>query len=65
MFDVRPLIRDYKHNVPLEMLEAKYKLSIHTIIKILYAYSTKGKVMFGVLDEVHTAHINGKENNNG
>ena len=42
MFDVRPLIRDYKHNVPLEMLEAKYKLSIHTIIKILYAKTTKG-----------------------
>jgi len=41
MLDIRPLIKDYKANVPLHMLEAKYKLSIHTIIKILYAKTTK------------------------
>ena len=32
MIDARPLIKDYKANVPLHMLEAKYKIHIHSII---------------------------------
>jgi len=31
------LVQDYKANIPLHMLEAKYKVPIHTIIKLLYA----------------------------
>jgi hypothetical protein len=42
MYDARPLIKDYKANVPLTMLEAKYKLPIHEIITILHAVVTKG-----------------------
>jgi len=41
MTDIRPLIADYKANIPLHMLETKYSIPIHTIIEILYAYSTQ------------------------
>ena len=41
MFDARPMILDYKANIPLHMLEAKYKKPIHEIIKILHAVSVK------------------------
>lgn len=41
MFDARPLILDYKANVPLHMLEAKYKKPIYEIINILHAVVTK------------------------
>jgi len=35
------IIRDYKMNLPLNMLEIKYKIPIHEIINILYEYSTR------------------------
>lgn len=41
MFDARPMILDYKANIPLHMLEAKYKKPIHEIIKILHVVSVK------------------------
>ena len=44
MIDVRPLIVDYKANIPLHMLEAKYNVPIHTIIEILYAYSIQAQI---------------------
>ena len=31
------LVTDYKQNIPLELLEIKYKLPIHEIVKILHA----------------------------
>ena len=37
MKDLRPLISDYKANVPLHMLEAKYGIPIHKIVSLLYA----------------------------
>lgn len=43
MYDARPLIRDYKANVPLKMLEAKYGKPIHEIISILHAIRVKAK----------------------
>lgn len=41
MMDVRPMIRDYKMNVPLHMLEAKYGIPIHKIIKIMHTIVTR------------------------
>lgn len=37
------LVRDYKSNVPLHMLEKKYKIPIHEIIKRLYDLAIKQK----------------------
>ena len=39
MYDARPLIKDYKANIPLHMLESKYNIAIHSIIKILWELS--------------------------
>jgi hypothetical protein len=43
MRNLLPLVRDYKHNVPLHMLEAKYSISIHKIIDILHTLATRRK----------------------
>lgn len=43
MKNVVGLVQDYKANIPLHMLENKYKLPIHTIIKVLYAVMKKDK----------------------
>jgi hypothetical protein len=37
------LAQDYKSNIPLEMLENKYKIPIHKIIKVLYAVTVEEK----------------------
>jgi hypothetical protein len=39
--NVLNLVSDYRNNIPLEMLEAKYKTPIHEIINILYSVSVK------------------------
>jgi len=41
MINAIPLVRDYKANVPLHMLENKYKIPIHEIIKILYGFTVE------------------------
>lgn len=35
------LVQDYKNNVPLFMLAAKYEVPIHTIINVLHAVTTR------------------------
>lgn len=37
------LVQDYKSNIPLQMLENKYKLPIHEIIKVMHAVTMNGK----------------------
>ena len=32
------ILRDYKQNVPLELLEIKYKIPVHEIINILHGF---------------------------
>ena len=47
MFDARPMILDYKANVPLHTLEAKYNKPIHEIIKLLHAIAVqRPRVLF-------------------
>jgi len=37
MKNIVGLVQDYKANIPLAMLEVKYQIPIHQIIKILYS----------------------------
>jgi len=41
MVNGKALLRDYKRNVPLELLSTKYKLPIYMIVEVLYYYATK------------------------
>lgn len=43
MTNIIGLVADYKANVPLHMLEAKYKIPTHTIINVLHSLMTKDK----------------------
>jgi len=43
MTDIVGLVQDYKANIPLHMLEAKYKIPIHTIVKVIHAVLAEPK----------------------
>ena len=43
MTNVIGMVQDYKSNVPLHMLESKYGIPIHTIIKVLHATAVNPK----------------------
>lgn len=43
MVNVVGMVQDYKSNVPLHMLENKYKVPIHTIIRVLHAVTVNPK----------------------
>lgn len=42
-FNFMDLVSDYKSNIPLQMLENKYKMPIHEIIKRLHDIAIKQK----------------------
>lgn len=41
MVNLIGLVQDYKANIPLKMLENKYGVPIHTIIKVLHSVMIK------------------------
>ena len=43
MINLVGMVQDYKNNIPLKMLENKYKVPIHTIINVLYAVTVNKK----------------------
>ena len=43
MVNLVGMVQDYKNNIPLKMLENKYKVPIHTIINVLYAVTVEKK----------------------
>jgi len=42
MVNGKNILKDYKANIPLDLIAKKYKLPVHLIISLLYYYATKG-----------------------